>query len=213
MTIADEIQALSDDRTAIQDAIVAKGGTVTSADGFDDFALAIGTIPSGGIDISDTTAIAADVRVGKYFYTADGTKTQGTIATYAGEHHTPGYAVAISLTNSYDIEFFDTCEVYQLNSRNLDEYGYYDDFTLLGTIDSPTGSTTVTVDDAALAIVIVLNGTGMGVVVYDSPTISSNITDLGYLQKPYPDMGASNSWFEVSGAGTITLSNIDWDDD
>ena len=47
MTIADEIQALSADRTAIQNAILAKGGTVTSADGFDDFANAIATIPSG----------------------------------------------------------------------------------------------------------------------------------------------------------------------
>ena len=51
MTIADEIQALSNDRTAIQNAILAKGGTVTSADGFDDFASAIAAIPSGGTTI------------------------------------------------------------------------------------------------------------------------------------------------------------------
>ena len=37
-----------------------------------------------GIDISDTTATAADVRVGKDFYLADGTKTQGTIEDYDG---------------------------------------------------------------------------------------------------------------------------------
>ena len=37
-----------------------------------------------GIDISDTTATAADVRVGKDFYIADGTKTQGTIEDYDG---------------------------------------------------------------------------------------------------------------------------------
>ena len=37
-----------------------------------------------GIDISDTTATAADVRVGKDFYLADGTKTQGTIKDYDG---------------------------------------------------------------------------------------------------------------------------------
>ena len=30
------------------------------------------------VDISDTTAVAADVAHGKYFYTANGTKTQGT---------------------------------------------------------------------------------------------------------------------------------------
>ena len=32
-----------------------------------------------GVDISDTTAIAADVRSEKIFYTSDGTKTIGTI--------------------------------------------------------------------------------------------------------------------------------------
>ena len=37
-----------------------------------------------GIDIADTTATAADVRVGKDFYLADGTKTQGTIEDYDG---------------------------------------------------------------------------------------------------------------------------------
>ena len=42
-------------------------------------------LPGGGIakhitavDISDTTAIASDVAVGKYFYTASGVKTAGT---------------------------------------------------------------------------------------------------------------------------------------
>ena len=43
----------------------------------------VGTLEEG-IDISDTTATAADVRVGKDFYIADGTKTQGTIADYDG---------------------------------------------------------------------------------------------------------------------------------
>ena len=43
----------------------------------------VGTL-EGGIDIADTTATAADVRVGKDFYAADGTKTQGTIADYDG---------------------------------------------------------------------------------------------------------------------------------
>lgn len=40
-------------------------------------------------EISDTTATASDVVAGKYFYAADGTKTQGTIPVYAGAHHTP----------------------------------------------------------------------------------------------------------------------------
>lgn len=42
---------------------------------------------AGGTDVSDTTATAADVLTGKYFYTSAGVKTQGTIAVYAGAHH------------------------------------------------------------------------------------------------------------------------------
>ena len=37
-----------------------------------------------GVDISDTTATAADVRKGKDFYSSDGTKTQGAIENYGG---------------------------------------------------------------------------------------------------------------------------------
>lgn len=47
MSIASEISALTADKTAIASAIAAKGGTVASGDGFDDFATAIASIPSG----------------------------------------------------------------------------------------------------------------------------------------------------------------------
>ena len=53
--------------------------------------LAVGNIKSGITifskegsstvkDVSDTTAVAGDVAAGKYFYIADGTKTEGTVA-------------------------------------------------------------------------------------------------------------------------------------
>jgi len=52
--------------------------------------LAVGNIKSGITifskegsstvkDVSDTTAVAGDVATGKYFYTSDGTKTEGTV--------------------------------------------------------------------------------------------------------------------------------------
>ena len=47
-TIADNLQRLTAARTAIGNAIVAKGGTVNSGDGFEDFPNAINSIPSGG---------------------------------------------------------------------------------------------------------------------------------------------------------------------
>ena len=38
----------------------------------------------GGTNVSDTTATAADVMVGTYFYTSAGVRTQGTLATAVG---------------------------------------------------------------------------------------------------------------------------------
>lgn len=54
----------------------------TSGKVFSDFTVTT-NVPKG-VDISDTTATAADVRKGKDFYLSDGTKTQGTIENYGG---------------------------------------------------------------------------------------------------------------------------------
>jgi hypothetical protein len=56
-------------------------GTVVVEDTTDSHGGTIRTITA--VDISDTTAVAADVASGKYFYTANGTKTAGT-ATIGG---------------------------------------------------------------------------------------------------------------------------------
>lgn len=66
--------------TSIANAIRAKGGTSAELEYPDEFISAIEAI-STGTNISDTTAVASDVLSGKYFYTAAGTKTQGTILT------------------------------------------------------------------------------------------------------------------------------------
>lgn len=49
---------------------------------FSDFTVTT-NVPTG-VDISDTTAVANDVRKGKIFYSSDGTKTQGIIENYGG---------------------------------------------------------------------------------------------------------------------------------
>lgn len=76
--------------TSVANAIRTKGGTSASLVYPTGFVTAIQNIPSGGTDVSDTTATAADVRTGKYFYTSAGTKTQGTIADQAAQTITPG---------------------------------------------------------------------------------------------------------------------------
>lgn len=68
--------------TSIADAIIAKAGLSGQLEFPTDFVNGIEGI-STGTDVSDTTATAGDVLSGKYFYTAAGTKTQGSIATKA----------------------------------------------------------------------------------------------------------------------------------
>ena len=75
--------------TTIANAIRTKGGTSASLVYPTGFVSAINSI-STGTDVSDTTATASDVRTGKYFYTANGTKTQGTIQDQAAQTITPG---------------------------------------------------------------------------------------------------------------------------
>ena len=202
------------DLTSVANAIRTKGGTSAQLSFPDGFNEAIANISAGGTDVSDTTATAADVVAGKYFYTSAGVRTQGSMAVYAGEYHVSGYTVSISLTNPFPIgvEEFVSCVVYQINSTHLDEFGFYDDLTEIGSINSPTGSTSVKVADTAFAIMVCGDSTGMGV----SPgtvQVTGDVVELGFQPKPYPDIAYLNLSFTVAGNGTITIDGIDWNDD
>ena len=101
MSISSEISRISGNVSASLAAVANKGVTVPAGSNSDDLASLIAQIQTGGgpgaisvvdtpdshggyvrtitaVDISDTTAVAADVVSGKYFYTANGTKTAGT---------------------------------------------------------------------------------------------------------------------------------------
>ncbi len=61
-------------------------GAISVVDTLDTNGGTIRTITA--VDISDTTAVASDVAQGKYFYTADGTKTEGTSTGGGGDNWT-----------------------------------------------------------------------------------------------------------------------------
>lgn len=69
---------LDADLTSVADAIREKGGTSAVLSFPTEFVSAIENIETG-TDVSDTTTVAGDVRSGKYFYTAAGVKTEGTV--------------------------------------------------------------------------------------------------------------------------------------
>jgi len=83
MSISTEITRIQSAKSSLKAAINAKGGALTN-ELLGSYAAAVTALPSG-TDISDTTAAAGDVRSGKAFYAANGTKTNGTLSITASK--------------------------------------------------------------------------------------------------------------------------------
>ena len=113
MSISSEIARITKNISDSLDAVAAKGVVVPSGSNSDDLPELIAQITSGSgggsgaisiidtpdagggvvrtitaVDISDTTAAAADVASGKYFYTSEGVKTAGTATGGASNYVT-----------------------------------------------------------------------------------------------------------------------------
>ena len=80
MSIATEIERIKTAKTAMRDAINAKGGNLTASQRLDEYAAEVTALPSGGsVDLSFITASASDILYGKVSVSADGTRVIGTI--------------------------------------------------------------------------------------------------------------------------------------
>lgn len=135
----------------------ASGGTaaISVVDTTDTAGGTIRTITA--LDISDTTAVASDVASGKYFYTADGTKTAGTASGGGGglEYETGTWTptedvtqgeILFTNTHSQPPFFFvitDNDGDSHTSIMNTNAYAVFADWNLgLGTTAYPSSSST-----------------------------------------------------------------------
>ena len=103
-TIAENLTRLQNAKTAIGNAITAKGGTVGANDGLEDFASDIATIPSGG---GHTVIIATIPNATVTLINQDNTYTG--IADNTGELQLNGVAVGVyTVSATYDDATSDT---------------------------------------------------------------------------------------------------------
>ena len=148
-------------------------------------------------DVDDTTVAAGDVRSGKYFYTANGTKTQGNIANGTITNNTSGGTSSGTVNRGSQIKIgagyyaSDSYYTAQANSGTIDITGF-------GTV-SVDGYANASVPEVAFAINVSATSS-------TSTTINdSRITTNTYVyNSANTDAGSDLSW--STSAGSITLS-------
>ena len=132
--------------------------------------------------------------------TVSGSATQ-QLSVYAGAHHylaPPTYTVTISLTNPWSPGYFSSCSIYEYTDNMKGDQ--------IGSIDSPTGSTELSLPTDIGVIRIEFRG---GYISIDSDPVCTGDID-------YTDMLSSGSdayiVFSIGSSGTIEIPGIDWND-
>ena len=124
--------------------------------------------------------------------------SNGKVTIYQVLPAPQGYTVEVSLTNPAHAEHFSHCTIDTALSNDLRG----DSGEVLGQIDSPSSSTTVTVPPSAYGIIVNVDGVSTSLGTTSATGGVTYITDDGY--------GAT--LFQVTGDGTATLDGIDYDD-
>ena len=109
----------------------------------------------------------------------------------------PLHNVTITLTNPDSSSSFTCCTIYELTSSSSEGLQ-------IGSIDSPTGSTTVSIDSFSYGIRLSLRGSD---VYPGTSTISGDIEETGIY-----DGFSAYMQYSVAGSGTITIDGISWND-
>lgn len=107
------------------------------------------------------------------------------------------YNVTITLTNPINPSSFGYCDI-----RNATGTGMGEQSDMLASIDSPTGSVTVSVDPTiATGVFVVIGGLSVS---WGTNTYTGGVTSA--------EWGDGGVYFAVSGDGTITIDGVDYDD-
>lgn len=104
------------------------------------------------IDISDTTAVAGDALSGKYFYKADGTKVQGSIATKTSSDLT-----ASTLTVTAPAGYYASAASKTLSDASLVSGNIKSGATIFG-VSGATNVVDTTISSDAAASSTIING-------------------------------------------------------
>lgn len=150
---------------------------------------------------------------GQRLNTTEGTNTLTVTAdvygeksvTYAKGAAPAGYTVTISLTNPQNASDFRSCTIYEATGEPQNPYDYYSiKGNAVGSISSPTGSTTVQIGASAYGFIVGYKGAFM----YIDDAENTVAGGVSY----YGNDAGEMQLFSVNGDGSAIISGIDYAD-